>query len=250
MKHTKIINRVKIMLKLDFYRLFHTPIFYIMIGVSAIIPALLLTMSGMENPTTGQLEGTVIENVWQIVSTSSTISKVNGMGGFATIDMVFIFAGLLMAIFVSHDYSSGFVKNIFTVHSKKQDYAISKTFIGVFSGICMMLAYILGVIVSGLITSKSFDVHVWSLILCLLSKMSMMMIFCSLFLAIAIFFKEKLWLTIIATFLFGMLLYPAASIASLDATLITLVISFTGSILLGTGFLFVSNIFLKKRDLI
>jgi hypothetical protein len=39
--------RIRSMLKLDFYRLFHTPIFGIMLCISAIIPAMLLTMTGM-----------------------------------------------------------------------------------------------------------------------------------------------------------------------------------------------------------
>lgn len=250
MNNYKKINRVRSMLKLDFYRLFKTPIFYIMIAVAAIIPAMLLTMTGIEDPNTGQVVGEEILNVWQVISTSNSFDQVNGMQGFATIDMVFIFAGLLMAIFIAHDYSSGFIKNIFTVHSKKQDYVISKTIVGLFSGVCMILTYLLGAVVAGLITTKQFDVNVSGLIFCLLSKMTMMIMFCSLFSAIAIFFKEKLWLTIIATFLLGMILYPAASIASLDATGTILFMTIIGSLILGSIFYYISKVFLTNRDLV
>ena len=129
-------SRMRSMLKLDFYRLFHTPVFYIMLFIAAMIPALLLTTAGMDPAVTGTTPGVSthaapasapsieITNVWQLVeSTGGSAIAENPLdfGGFANINMVFIFAGLLMAIFVAHDYSSGFAKNIFTVHSKKMD---------------------------------------------------------------------------------------------------------------------------------
>lgn len=41
-------NRVRSMLKLDFYRLFHTPVFYIMLGIAALIPAMVLSLSAAD----------------------------------------------------------------------------------------------------------------------------------------------------------------------------------------------------------
>lgn len=246
---SKTINRLTPMLKLDFYRLFKSPLFYVMVGIAALIPALVLGMTAIPDPETGEIIAT-FKNTWQLISFKGG-QGISGMGDFATIDMLFIFAGLMMAIFVARDYSSGFVRNIFTVHSKKQDYAISKTAVGVFSGICMIISYFIATVVMGAIMGKSFDVNVSGLIFCLLSKAVMMLIFCSLFLAVAIFFKEKLWLTIIATFLVGMMLYPAAIFAAnLDATFITFIMSIVGSLLFGFAFYCVSNLFLKRRDLV
>jgi len=241
-------KRIKSMMRLDFYRLFRSPIFYIMLGVAAIIPALILTMGSVESPDIETVP-LIIDNVWQLISTKGSAFDVNGMAGFATIDMVFIFAGVLMAIFVARDYMSGFIKNIFTVHSKKEDYIISKTAVGVFSGICMILTYTFGTIICGGIMLKSFDVNVFGLMLCLLSKMVMMLAFCSLFLAIAVFFKNQLWFTIICTFLFGMVLYPVAIFANLDSNLLTFIMSIVGSVGLGIGFFYVTRLFLRKRDL-
>jgi len=119
----------------------------------------------------------------------------------------------------------------------------------VFSGICMIGTYFLGTVLAGAITSKSFDVNAGGLILCLLSKMSMMVVFCSLYLAIAVFFKEKLWATILATFLLGMMFYPVAMFANLNANILTLFMSLLGSALLGVVFFFVTKLFLQKRDL-
>jgi len=246
--------RVKSMLKLDFYRLFHTPVFYIMLAVAAIIPAMVLSLSGAE---TTLLDGTVqtaveFTNTWQLIEStggSAVADNPLDFAGFANINMLFIFAGLLMAIFIAHDYSSGFVKNIFAVHSKKPDYVISKSVIGIFSGTGMIITYVIGTVVSGLLTGKSFAVNVSGLILCLLSKAFLMSIFCSLFLGIAVFFRNRLWLTIAFTFLFGMMLYPAASVATLGSTvvtaLLTLIAGAAGTAAIGA----VSSLILRKRDL-
>jgi len=251
-------SRMRSMLKLDFYRLFHTPAFYIMLFVAAMIPALLLTTAGVEPSGTAArtpIQATPsieITNVWQLVESnggSAVAENPLDFGGFANINMVFIFAGLLMAIFVAHDYSSGFAKNIFTVHSKKMDYVVSKSAIGVFGGTGMIITYVIGAVASGLIMGKSFDVNVGGLVMCLISKMFLMGVFCSLFLGIAVFFRNKLWLTIIFTFLLGMILYPAGSIATLGSTVVTILISLLAGAIGAGAFGAVSTLILKKRDL-
>ena len=257
-------SRVKSMLKLDFYRLFHTPAFYIMLLIAALIPAMVLSMTGMDpsaaspgmgysTPAAPTAPAMELTNAWQLIeSTGGSAVADNPMdfGGFANINMLFIFAGLLMAIFVAHDYSSGFVKNIFTVHSKKADYIMSKTAVGVFGGAGMIITYVLGTVLAGLLTGKAFDVNLSGLLMCLSSKLFLMGIFCALFLGVAVFFRNKLWMTIVFTFLFGMMLYPAASIATLSSTvgtmLITLVAGVIGAVAIGS----VSTLILKKRDLV
>jgi len=255
-------NRVKSMLKLDFYRLFNTPAFYILLLVAAMIPALILTTGGIEPPATADPRASLtgasspsieITNAWQLVEStggSAVADDPLDFSGFANINMLFIFAGLLMSIFVAHDYSSGYAKNIFTVHSKKIDYVISKSAVGVFGGACMIVTYVFGTVIAGLLTGKSFDVNVGGLIMCLVSKAFLMGVFCSLFLGLAVFFRHKLWLTIVFTFLFGMILYPAASVATLSSTgatvLMTLIAGAVGTAAFGS----VSTVFLKRRDLV
>ena len=255
-------DRVKSMLKLDFYRLFHTPAFYIMLAIAAMIPAMVLALSVAEAgpPTPGsaytantpQMEMPVFDNTWQLIEStggSAVADNPLDFAGFANINMLFIFAGLLMSIFVAHDYSSGFVKNIFTVHSKKVDYIISKTAIGVFGGAGMIVTYVLGTVFAGLLTGKAFDVNVSGLILCLISKVLLMAVFCSLFLGIAVFFRNRLWLTISFTFLFGMMLYPAGSVATLASTVTTVFISLIAGAIGAFAFGAVSSLILRKRDL-
>ena len=258
----KFSNRVKSMLKLDFYRLFHTPAFYIMLLIAAIIPAMVLSLSGVDmspppsNSThavnTPQMSMPEFDNTWQLIEStggSAVADNPLDFAGFANINMLFIFAGLLMSIFVAHDYSSGFVKNIFTVHSKKIDYVISKSAVGIFSGVGMIITYVFGTVLAGLLTGKAFDVNVSGLVFCLISKAFLMGIFCSLFLGIAVFFRNRLWLTIIFTFLFGMMLYPAASIATLNSTVITMLLTLIVGAIGAVGFGAISSLFLKNRDL-
>jgi hypothetical protein len=247
-------NRVKSMLKLDFYRLFHTPAFYIMLLIAAIIPAMVLSMSGMETtlPDGTVQRGIEFTNAWQMIEStggSAVADNPLDFAGFANINMLFIFAGLLMSIFIAHDYSSGFVKNIFTVHSQKADYVISKSAAGIFGGAGMIITYVFGAVIAGLLTGKAFDVNVSGLILCLISKVFLMGIFCSLFLGITVFFRSKLWLTIVFTFLIGMMLYPAASVATLSSTVITMLVTLMASIIGAVAIGAVSSLILRKRDL-
>ena len=241
------------MLKLDFCRLFHTPAFYIMLGVAAMIPALILSMAGA-TPAGGASSNPplVLASVWQLIeSTGGSSAGANPLdfAGYANINMVFIFAGLLMALFVASDYNSGFVKAIFTAHARKTDYVISKTAIGVFGGAAMIVAYVIGAVAAGLITGASFAVGVGGLIFCLVSKVLLMGVFCSLFLVIAVFFRSQLWWTIVFTFLLGMVFYPAASVATLASTGVTvalaLVAGAAGAVLFGA----ISGVILNRRDL-
>jgi len=245
----KPLGRLKPMLKLDFYRLFHTPIFYIMVGVAAIIPALVLAMVGA-----AEEGGATFTNTWQVIEgLKGGTAGLMDFANMANVNMLYIFAALLLSIFVAHDYGSGFVKNIFTVHAKKSDYVVSKSVVGIFGGMCMIISYTIVTVIVGAIMGKSFDLGaagVGGLILCLLSKMALMGLFVPLYLSLAVLFKQKLWMTIIATFAAGILFYPVASMAvPLDSTVLTLLTCVLAAGIGFAGFGMVSSLILNKRDL-
>ena len=54
-------KRLKGMLSVDFYRLFHTPLFYIFLAIAAIIPAMVLGMTSME---TAEGVKPLYDNTW------------------------------------------------------------------------------------------------------------------------------------------------------------------------------------------
>ena len=246
------IQRIKSMISVDFYRLFHTPLFYIMIFVSAIIPALVLTMTGANETADVQ----TFTNVWQVVESISGENSDKGLMSLATmcnINMVFIFVAILVSIFVSHDYSSGYNKSIFTVHPKKVDYVISKSIVGLLSGGCMVVAYVIGSLVAGVISGLSFSLGgatALNAFTCILSKICLMGIFVPLYITVAVFFKQKLWLSILGSFAVGILFYPIAMItAPLNASTLNLILCLVGGAMLGIGFGALATLILNKRDL-
>lgn len=196
------IKRIKGMLGVDFYRLFHTPLFYIFIAIAAIIPAMILAMTGMENPTTGEIVK-LYDNTWQVVAASEPIYIVRDIAEYANMNMVYIFGGIMVSIFIGHDYKSGYVKQLFTTHAKKQDYMISKTAIGAFSIVCMCVSYLFGTIIAGAIVQYSFSVNFGSLLIAFLSKIIMSLGWASLYTMLNVIFRRYFGISIASCFFFG-----------------------------------------------
>lgn len=76
-------------------------------------------------------------NVWQIIAASEPLYVIRTIADYANMNMVFIFGGIMVSIFIGHDYKSGYVKQLFTAHAKKQGYMISKTLVCAFAMACM-----------------------------------------------------------------------------------------------------------------
>ena len=154
-------KRIKGMLGVDFYRLFNTPLFYIFLAIAAIIPAMVSAMTTMLGPDGNQI--TLYTNVWQIIASSRTLYVIEGIADYANMNMVFIFGGIMVSIFIGHDYKSGYVKQLFTTHAKKEDYMISKTIVCAFAMACMCVTYFIGGTVGGLLVQYDTAVNVGSL---------------------------------------------------------------------------------------
>lgn len=192
----KFFERLKGMLGVDIYRLFHTPLFYIFLGIAAIIPAL-VSMGSM-----GGGEG-MFTNAWQIIAADSPLYIVRDMGEYANMNMVFIFGGIMVSIFIGHDYRSGYVKQLFTTHAKKEDYMISKTLVSAFSMTCMCVTYLIGGMISGAATGLAFEINGGSLICAILGKMIMSLGWASLYTFINVIFRKKFGISIALCFVLG-----------------------------------------------
>ncbi len=205
-------RRLKGMLGVDFYRLFHTPMFYIFLAIAAIIPAMILGMTSIENAE-GVIEP-LYTNTWQIIAAETPLYVVSDIAEYANMNMVFIFGGIMVSIFVGHDYKSGYVKQLFTTHSKKQDYMMSKALVGAFSMACMCITYLLGGVVTGLLVRASFEVNVGSLIFAILGKLIMSLGWASLYTFLNIIFRRYFGISIASCFFFGtgILIIGAAAI--------------------------------------
>ena len=196
-------KRLKGMLGVDFYRLFHTPMFYIFLGIAAMIPALILGTGGMENPQTGEVSALLYTNVWNAIAADRPLYVFSHIGEYANMNMVFIFGGIMVSIFIGHDYRSGYVKQLFTTHAKKQDYMLSKTLSCAFAMACMCVAYLVGAVAAGLLTGLDFSVNPMSLLIAILSKMVMSLGWASLYTFLNIIFRKQFGVSIASSFFFG-----------------------------------------------
>ncbi len=192
-------KRLKGMLGVDFYRLFHTPLLYIFLCIAALIPAL-VSMGAMNGE--GETAG-MFTNAWQIIAANNPLYVISDIGEYANMNMVFIFGGIMISIFIGHDYKSGYVKQLFTTHAKKQDYMISKTLLGAFSMTCMCGTYLIGGIISAAFTGLPFTINAGSLICAILGKMIMSLGWASLYTFINIIFRAKFGISIALCFVLG-----------------------------------------------
>ena len=268
-KNPSFTQRIKSMLGVDFYRLFHTPVFYIFLAIAAIIPAMVLGTSGMENLQTGEESVQLYTNVWHIIAAEKPLYVVSNIAEYANMNMVFIFGGIMVSIFIGHDYKSGYVKQLFTTHAKKQDYMISKTLTCAFTMACMCITYFIGAVAAGLFTKISFQINVGSLMCAVLSKMVMSLGWASLYTFLNIIFRKYCAVSIASSFFFdtGILIIGAATIlgnnsilniflygssvyACLSANLMTLIVCIACSVVwsviynvLGTRILYKSDVY-------
>ncbi len=195
-------ERIKGMLGVDFYRLFHTPMFYIFLAIAAIIPAMVSAMTMMSDQSGNTMEP-LYSNVWQIIAASEPLYVIKGIADYANMNMVFIFGGIMVSIFIGHDYKSGYVKQLFTTHAKKQDYMISKTLTCAFAMACMCITYLIGGIAGGAFAGYGWSVNIGSLVIAVLGKIVMSLGWASLYTFLNIIFRRYFGISVASSFFFG-----------------------------------------------
>ena len=195
-------RRIKGMLGVDFYRLFHTPLFYIFLAIAAIIPAMVSAMTMMPDQSGNTMEP-LYSNVWQIMAASEPLYVIRTISDYANMNMVFIFGGIMVSIFIGHDYKSGYVKQLFTTHAKKQDYMISKSLTCAFAIVCMCITYFIGGVAGGAFAGYDWSVNIGSLAIAILGKIIMSLGWASLFTFLNIIFRRYFGISVASSFLFG-----------------------------------------------
>ncbi len=211
-------QRIKSMLGVDFYRLFHTPLFYIFLAIAAIIPAMVSAMTMMPDQNGNTMEP-LYSNVWQIMAASESLYVIRSIADYANMNMVFIFGGIMVSIFIGHDYKSGYVKQLFTTHAKKQDYMISKSLTCAFAMACMCITYFIGGVAGGAFAGYDWSVNVGSLIIAILGKIVMSLGWASLFTFLNIIFRRYFGISVASSFFFGtgiLIIGAAAMIEALN----------------------------------
>ncbi len=252
------------MLGVDFDRLFQTPMVYISLVIAAIIPAMRLCTSGSD---TAEGVAPLYTNTWQIIAADTPIYAVSDMGQYANMNMVFIFGGIMVSIFIGHDYKSGYVKQLFTTHAKKQDYMMSKTITCAFAMACMCITYLMGGVVAGFLAGTSFEVNVGSLIIAIVSKMIMSLGWASLYTFLNIIFRRYFGISIASSFFFGtgiliigagaivgnssilnIFLYGSSVYACLSSNIMTLLVCLVVSVAWAIIYNLLGTLILSKSD--
>lgn len=200
-------RRLRGMLGVDFYRLFHTPLLYIFLAIAAMIPAMILSMTGANG------QG-LYDSTWGIIAADTPLYVVSNIGEYANMNMVFIFGGIMVSIFIGHDYRSGYVKQLFTTHAKKLDYMLSKTLTCAFAMAGMCVTYTLGAVIAGLLTGTSFQAEIGPLLVAIVGKMLMSLGWASLYTFLNVIFRRYFGISIASSFFFGtgILIIGAAAI--------------------------------------
>lgn len=255
-------QRLKTMLGVDLRRMFTSNLIYIMLGISFVMPILILVMTTLMdgtvsvNPQTG-VETTIegFKNVWQIIgSISGGDAMAMDITSMCNINMMFFVIAIFVCIFVGEDFSSGYCKNLFTIRAKKDDYVISKSISMFLAGVLMIIMFFLGSMIGGAIAGLPFDlegVNVYNVIMSVLSKALLVGIFSSIYVFASVVSKSKIWLSILLSLGIGMLLFMMIPmITPLNSTIVNVILCFAGSVLMGGGIGVGSYFVLKKTSLV
>lgn len=249
------------MLKVDFRRMFTMPPFYIILGISVAIPILVLVMTTMMagsvsvDPNTGvETVMEAFDSVWQAIGSVSGTGMDMSMTSMCNINLIFFLAAVLVCIFVADDFRSGYCKNLFAVRAGKTDYVISKTLVGFTGGALMLLGFFGGAMLGGVISGLPFAMAGFgagNMVMCMLAKILLMSIFVAVFVLMGTIAKQKLWLSMLLSLMVGMFLFNIIPMVTpLDSTAMNVGLCLAGGVLFSLGLGSVSNMVLKKQDLI
>lgn len=259
-------KRAKSMLAVDLRRLFVSPIFYIMVGVSLAIPVLILVMTTMMDGTVTINQQTGLPNepikgfdyVWQILGSIDGASMGAGGGmdlvSMCNVNMMFFLIAVPVCVFVSDDFRSGYAKNLFTVRAKKTDYVLSKTVVCSLCAACMLVAFFIGTLIGGGVSGLPFTAEGFNganVFFCMLAKVCLSPLFVAIFLVMSVIAKQKSWLSLCLSFGVGMFLFMMIPMLSpLNATPVHAIGCLVGSGLFAVGLGAISDIILRKTALV
>jgi ABC-type transport system involved in multi-copper enzyme maturation permease subunit len=180
------------LLKMDLRRLLRGKLLYILIGVLTSIVLSTVLMSESSANLTALLGGVPSGNAeMEFMSASMGAGAIYGL------------LGLIAMLFICNDYSSGFAKNIFSVHTNKRDYFISKLLTMMVASAIMLLVFVAETVIVGLIVGRSMSVDSpLGLIAFLFQKWLMSGAFASIYIFISVLTRNKA-IGSVAAFLIG-----------------------------------------------
>ena len=129
------LKRVQNLFQMDLHRMLYGKAFYVMIGITVFIPVMMLTqMSDVKDIT---------------MFIGSDVVSSGSFGAGMNLSMQNILTGMLLSIYIGKEYSTGFIKNIITVHANKYDYLMSKGLLALLCNIVFVVVYLITLFVLG-----------------------------------------------------------------------------------------------------
>lgn len=101
---------MKQLLKMDIHQLFHRKPLYVM---AIVLSAMTCSMLFLPDPSTMSIQS--------VLGVMNGISMDNFMSAGSGLGLVYTLMCIMLSFFVCDDFSSGFAKNIFTVHANRFD---------------------------------------------------------------------------------------------------------------------------------
>lgn len=246
------LRKFQSMISVDFRRMFTMPFYYIMAGICLVLPILILVMTSSfsDSPESSEM----FTNVWQMLGSTGESSIGMDITGMCNINMLYFVAAVFVCVFIADDFKSGYAKNLFTVRPNKVGYVVSKTLSGFVACASMLVAYLIGTLIGGAISGLPFDlgtVGIGGIIACFISKVFLMLAFVSIFVIMSSAFKQKTWMSLIGSFMVCMLMFTMIPmITPLNSGILNIILCLAGGSIFSIGFGAISNLILKKTNLI
>jgi ABC-type transport system involved in multi-copper enzyme maturation permease subunit len=139
--------KMRNLFKMDLRRLFRGKVLYILIGVLTSIVLSTVIMSDATADLTALLGGVPPQT-----------AEMEFIGGSMGAGAIYGLLGLIVMLFICTDYSSGFAKNVFSVHTNKWNYFVSKLLTMMVASGVMFAAFVLETVIVGLIVGRSMAV--------------------------------------------------------------------------------------------
>lgn len=179
------------LIKMDLRRTFRTPLLYaLLLGLGVMLGTFAMTGVMGENQSIAALIGPV----------SSTGDMMSTMG----MSMVLIFGAIYIVSIIGKDFSTGFIKNILTIHANKSTYIMAKLVVGTIASACMLVFYVVLMVILGMIQGLPLGIpSIGGLVLFLLGKLLLAIALNALLIGFELTFRN-LPISILACFMFGM----------------------------------------------
>lgn len=164
---------------MDLRQLFHRKTFYVMVVALSAMTLSMLFLADPSALTMGNVLG-----ILDGISMDNFMSAASGLG------LGYTLMCIMLSFFVCDDFSSGFAKNIFTVHANKRDYIASKVVsMMIATGILMLISLIEGFVyasMSGIVIG-----NIGGILMFAVGKWILSAAFASAILFVSILFRNK-----------------------------------------------------------